>query len=202
MQSGSSRRALDARRSSILGRAGAGLALLAVAVAASGCTTDGSPTASYAAVPSGTVAFESIDGPPVGVFHKLVQKLDEEAQARRLAVVSHKAPAQYRVRSYLAAHVVRGDTTIAWVWDVYDAAERRMLRITGEEASGRAGRDAWGTADERVLRRIAQGGMDRLAAFLAAPGESAPAPSDPTPSDAPQVAAAEVPVGATVLAAR
>ena len=91
---------------------------------------------SSAAQPRGaTVAFESIDGPPTGQFQKLVQHLNDEAQARRLAVISREQPSAYRVRGYLAAKVVQGETTISWVWDVFDKDEHRALRVTGEETA-------------------------------------------------------------------
>ena len=136
-----------------------------MALAASGCTTAGQPTP-FATAGNGTLAFESIDGPPAGVFDKLVKKLDDEAQTRRLAVVSREAPSQYRARGYLAAHVTRGRTTIAWVWDVYDTQERRVLRISGEEPAGRNARDAWNGADDGVLRKIANTSLDHLSALV------------------------------------
>ena len=67
-----------------------------------------------------TVAFESIDGPPPQVFDRMVGVLDSESKLRNLSIVSREGEASYRVRSYLAAQVVRGRTMIAWVWDVYD----------------------------------------------------------------------------------
>jgi len=150
---------------------------LAISTLTAGCVTDGQPLASIFGGASGAVAFDTIDGPPVGVFQKLVQKLDAEAQARQIAVVPHDGPAQYRVRGYLAANVTRGETAIAWVWDVYDSEERRRVRITGEEQAGRVGRNAWAGANDVVLERIARNGMERLAAFLAAPGAEPPARS-------------------------
>ena len=42
-----------------------------------------------------------------------------------------------------AAIVDKGRAHISWVWDVYDADKRRVLRIAGEEAGGRAGANAW-----------------------------------------------------------
>src|SRR3954451_3293990 len=76
--------------------------------------------------PSGpTVAFESIDGPPPQVFDRMVNLLDSEVRLRNLAVVSRKSAASYRIRSYLAAQVSRGRTTIAWVWAVYDRDQQR-----------------------------------------------------------------------------
>jgi len=82
-----------------------------------------------------TVAFESIDGPPPGQFHELVQALNTEAQTRRLAVLSRESPSAYRVRGYLSAKVVKRETTISWVWDVFDGDDRRALRIAGEETA-------------------------------------------------------------------
>jgi hypothetical protein len=162
------------------------LRVLAVALLASitaACKHDAGPMASASGAANATVAFESIDGPPIGIFNRLVQNLNEEADARQVAVVSREGPAQYRVRGYLAAHVERNQTVIAWVWDVYDSDQRRALRITGEEPAPGAHnvRNAWAAADERVLRRIAQTGFDNLVRFLGTPstaiafGNEAPA---------------------------
>lgn len=189
MRSGTSRCAEGAPGN--LHRCGLGVvATIAMALAASGCTTNGQPTP-FSTARSGTLAFESIDGPPAGVFHKLVHNLDNEAQTRRLAVVSREGPSQYRVRGYLSAHVARGRTTIAWVWDVYDSQERRVLRISGEEPAGRNARDAWNGADDSVLRKIARASLDHLSALL---GPSAPAPAietEPSPQVAVALAAAQ-----------
>lgn len=140
---------------------------------ASGCTTSSTSNASLTTSPGAagpTIAFESIDGPPAGVFNRLVDHLSSEAQARQLAIASREGAANYRVRGYLAAQVIRGQTHISWVWDVYDDDRLRALRVSGEEAGGRGGGDPWSVADEAMLRRIARTSMDRLAAFLRNPG--------------------------------
>jgi len=135
-----------------------------------------------ATVQGPTIAFESIDGPPDSIFRKYVDNLNEEAVARQMAVVSRTASAQYRVRGYVSALVGKGRATvIAWLWDVYDADQGRVLRITGEEAASSSGRGTWASADDRVLRRIATSGMQQLAAFLAAPATPA-APAERGPS--------------------
>jgi len=146
---------------------------------AAGCTASGPPPGPVAAGTVPTVAFESIDGPPVGVFQRLVQNLSAEAEARQIAVVSREGRSHYRVRGYLAAQTVRGRTHIAWVWDVYDDDRLRALRITGEEAGGRPGADPWDVADEAMLRRIARTSMDRLSALLAAPNTAMGGPYEP-----------------------
>jgi len=187
------------------------LAALALALTAAGCTTDGAPPGMAAApVAAGggpTVAFESIDGPPIGVFEKLVVTLSEEARSRQILVVSRESPASYRIRGFLAVHIDRGRPQVAWVWDVYDAEKRRALRIAGEEPGTRKGADGWGAADDQLLRRIARQSVDRLVAFLAAPSTPAapptPAPGDPriaTTID--EVAPAGEPANATAFAPR
>ncbi|WP_441252333.1 hypothetical protein AB8A28_12935 [Tardiphaga sp. 71_E8_N1_1] len=155
--------------------------------------------ASLSSPTGATVAFESIDGPPPQVFDRMVNLLDSEARLRNLAVVSRKDSAAFRVRSYLSAQVRGGQTSIAWVWDVYDRDQNRALRLSGEEQAGKGGRDAWATADDLVLRRIAQAGLTGLNGMIngTTPGEQPPAPRGNGPAIA---STDELPVQATAFA--
>src|SRR4051812_20539334 len=165
--------------------------LLAGLWALGGCAGGGAPAASaFASVGGGaTVAFESIDGPPPPVFDRMVNLLDSESKLRNLAIVSRESGASYRIRSYLAAQVSRGRTTIAWVWDVYDRDQQRTLRLSGEEPAGKAGRDAWAAADDVVLRRIAQAGLTGLSGMINGPAPpDVPATPPPSRSRGPAVA--------------
>lgn len=164
-------------------------ALLLAACALGGCASSGGPAVGAFAMASGgpaTVTFESIDGPPPHVFDRMVNVLDTESKLRNLAIVSRENAATYRVRSYLSAQVVRGRTMIAWVWDVYDGSQQRALRLSGEEATGKAGRDAWAAADDMVLRKIAQAGLSGLSSMIngtpAEPSAPAPAPGRRAPA--------------------
>lgn len=164
--------------------------LLVLACGLAGCVSDGQQGPVASASGSGTtIAFESIDGPPPQVFDRMVNVLDSEAKLRNVPVVSREAPATYRVRSYLAAQVQRGRTSIAWVWDVYDRNQRRTLRLSGEEAASGSGRDAWATADDVVLRRIAQAGLSGInnAVSGRTPAETPSAPRE----DGPAIASAD-----------
>jgi hypothetical protein len=171
--------------------------LLAMACGLGGCAGGGAVESAFARAGGGaTVAFESIDGPPPQVFDRMVGVLDSESKLRSLSIVSRESSASYRVRSYLAAQVSRGRTTIAWVWDVYDRNQQRALRLSGEEPAGKAGRDPWAAADDLVLRRIAQAGLSGLSAMI---GGTAPsdAPLQPAPElRGPAVASADQPVPA------
>jgi hypothetical protein len=158
--------------------------LFAILCAVGGCasTGDTGSRASFARADAPTVAFESVDGPPPQIFDRMVNILDSEAKLRNLAVVSREGVAAYRVRSYLAAQIRGGRTTIAWAWDVYDRDQQRALRLTGEEQTGKPpGSDAWATADDLVLRRIAQAGLSGLSSMIngTEPPGAQPAPAAP-----------------------
>jgi len=162
--------------------------IAALAVACAACTETTSSNVALTTGSSGpTIAFESIDGPPVGVFNRLVDNISSEAQSRNVAIASREGAANYRVRGYLAAQVIRGRTHISWVWDVYDDDRLRALRIVGEEAGGRAGADPWSVADEAMLRRIARASMERLASFVANPAAPVADPGTAV-ADAPEPA--------------
>jgi hypothetical protein len=149
-----------------------------------GCTS-GSPMLVNASYGGGsTVAFESIDGPPETVFRRLVVRLNEEASARKLAVVSRDAAAQYRIRGYVSAHVQGKKTTLAWVWDIFDAGSERAIRLSGE-VPGAASERAWAAADDQAISRMAQDGIDRLSTFLASPVSTQPNPVPSLPTDRP-----------------
>jgi hypothetical protein len=175
------------RASRAISRAAIAATWLALACALGGCAAGGAPGNSFAMANGGgsgaTVTFESIDGPPPQVFDRMVGVLDSESKLRNLSIVSREGAASYRVRSYLAAQVNHGRTTISWVWDVYDANQQRALRLAGEEPAGKPGRDAWAGADDLVLRRIAQAGFSGLSAMI-----NGMAPADaPPPAAAPEL---------------
>jgi hypothetical protein len=178
-------------------RAAMAAVLLVMACGLGGCAGDGAASGSFAMAGAGgpTVAFESIDGPPPQIFERMVSVLDSESKLRSLLIVSRESAASYRVRSYLAAQVSRGRTTIAWVWDVYDQNQQRALRLSGEEQAGKAGRDPWAAADDMVLRKIAQAGLSGLSGMVngSAPAETPQTPPSAPTKRGPAVASAERP---------
>lgn len=178
--------------------------LMALLCGLGGCAASGpAGSNSFAQAGAGpTVTFESIDGPPPQVFDRMVSVLDSESKLRNIAVISREAPAAYRIKSYLAAQVSRGRTSIAWVWDVYDRDQQRALRLSGEETAGKPGRDAWASADDVVLRRIAQAGLSGLNGIINGSGPADPAPAaPPLRGTGPAVASADdaSPDGASAL---
>lgn len=164
-------------------------AVFALGLLVSGCVTSGS-TAVQAPMAGSTVAFESIDGPPAHVFRKYVEKLNVEAEARKVPVVSREMDTPYRIRGYLALGIEKKQkrTVITWVWDVYDSSERRAFRMSGEEYAGPAGRDPWAVANDEALTRVARAGMERLAVYFqtgTVPAQPGVEPQPPVPAPAP-----------------
>lgn len=179
MRSGGAFAALAGHRAACWRRM-AGTVVLALAAAS--CSTLGqmipAPTADIGGT---TVAFESVDGPPAAVVHKIVRDLSAEATARQIVVVPRGGEAMYRIRGYLAVHPEAGQTAITWAWDVYDGGQRRVFRLRGEDSAGPGGR-AWGAADDQTLRRIARSSVDQLALFLASARVAGiPEPAAPPP---------------------
>jgi len=175
-------------------------ALFAIACGLGGCADGGAASGAFAMAGGGsgaTVAFESIDGPPPQVFDRMVGVLDSESKLRNLQVVSREGAASYRVKSYLAAQVSRGQASIAWVWDVYDRDQQRALRLSGEEPAGKAGRDAWNAADDLVLRKIAQAGFSGLTAMINGMPAADEPPAIAPGRRGPAVASADQPVPAS-----
>lgn len=171
------------------------LAGLVLCLALGACQTDGS---GMAGAGGGTVAFDSIDGPPQATFDKLVGQLNSEAETRRVAVVSRSGGAAYRVKGYLAMHVQRGSATVAYAWDVYDRNQTRVARLSGEEPAGRVKgslSDGWAACDDKVLARIADKSMASLAETLGV-GGTAPAPATATATTAAPAAQDERPATA------
>lgn len=175
MQSGLGQPAAGARQGGGDWRLGR-LGVLLVGLAVSGCAGSG-PIANLVDSRRATVAFESIDGPPPTVFHKLMKSLKEEAGARQIAVVP-PGEANYRLRGYLAAHGDSAATSISWALDVYDGDQRRAFRLSGvETTTGRS----WAAADDQLLQRIARAEMTQLAAFMSNPRSAEATPTATSP---------------------
>lgn len=154
--------------------------ILALAMSAAGCTTAGGLSPGQRT----TVAFDRIDGLPPAMFDRYVRKLNDEAEARQVPVVTREGFAPYRIKGYVSVWSRKRQATMSWVWEVYDSNGERVLRIEGDEKAGTARRDAWQTVNDEVLGRAARSGMEQLAVYFRGPDAPAPAMA----SDAPPAA--------------
>jgi hypothetical protein len=165
--------------------------IVALALSSAACTTTGSgglPTGQHS-----TVAFDRVDGLPPAVFDRYVRKLNDEAEASRVPVVTREGFAPYRIKGYVSVWTRKRETTMSWVWEVFDAEGQRVIRLSGDEKVGKAGRDAWQTVSDEVLARAARNGMEQLSQYFRAPESqgavvvaASPEPQAPQGRPAPQ----------------
>lgn len=118
--------------------------------------------------PGVPVSVQSISGAPDDVTTSFASLLGEAAAERRMEIVQGDKPARFRVKGYLTAQPTEdGQTSLAFVWDVYDSARQRAQRVQGESIGKRSsGSDPWAGIDRTVVARAASDSMDAIAGFL------------------------------------
>lgn len=125
------------------------------------------------------IAVWSIEGAPPEVQTALTSELAEAATQRRVELVGLGQGARYRMKGYLTpGRSPEGGEEVAFVFDVFDAQERRAKRVAGSSPIRAAGRDPWQGLDRDALRRLAARSMEEIAAFLSAPDASPAAPAE------------------------
>jgi hypothetical protein len=128
----------------------------------------GAPAVEAALVPSGVrLHIDPIVGASVAAATPLTERLAARARSRRIAVAGNADPNTTHVlKGYFSAISEGRDTTIIYVWDIYDPAGNRLHRIDGrQEAAGGAG--DWSAASPATMQAIADDTIDQLAAWLA-----------------------------------
>jgi hypothetical protein len=118
--------------------------------------------------PGVPIAVEAIEGPPAEVTGALNAALVQAAADHQVMLVDDAQTPRFRLKGYVTAdQAADGKTELAYVWDVFDASNRRAQRVTGivETASDPA--NPWAQLDDKALKRIAGKSMDGIADFLA-----------------------------------
>lgn len=139
------------------------------------------------------IAVGTIVGAPKNVASDLTQALQTAGADRNLTILpSGSSEAEYTMRGYLLSAVDGSRSKISYVWDVNDAAGKRVTRVSGEEVVAR-GTDAnpWRGMNATAIRNIANSTTSQLAANLPG-GRSAKSPAataSSTPSSAVRTAA-------------
>lgn len=111
------------------------------------------------------IVLESIDGAPAPVRTSFVNELTTAAANRKVEIVGNGTDARYRVRGYLSTETTEGETSVAYVWDVFDAQKKRAQRLAGSSPVRVA---SWKDLDRETLAKLAVSSMDEIADFLAA----------------------------------
>jgi len=129
--------------------------------------------------PGVSIAIDAIEGPPAAVQSAFSAALSQAAASHEMTVVDDSQGPQYRLKGYLTASIaVDGKTMLSYVWDMFDAKNRRAQRVEGTEPASGDPADLWEHIDDRTLQRVAAKSMNGIADFLAgAEGSTAPVAS-------------------------
>lgn len=141
-------------------------AALATTDAAAIAATTPYPTA---AVPSTVkLQFAPLVGPSVDAATPLTDRLARRARARGIALAGSSDPGVTHIlKGYFSTFSEGAETTVIYVWDVYDPAGNRIHRITGQERIAFRGKEGWEGVPQSTMEGIADLTVDKLAAWLA-----------------------------------
>lgn len=140
--------------------------------ALSGPTVATPPEATSPTVPPVPAAeaifrFDQVLGVPTNKADTLAGSLGRYAKARNLVLVRRGDPtATYRVLGYLSAAGGDQGTNVTYVWDILDAQNQRLHRITGFELADAADADPWAGVDDAVLANVAARTVEGIYAWL------------------------------------
>ncbi|MEI9420938.1 hypothetical protein O7A70_07150 [Mesorhizobium sp. Cs1299R1N1] len=152
----------------------------APSTAATATTTAGAPAAApvtsaqAAAILSKTrLQIAPIVGASVEAATPLTAELQTRAKQRGITLAgSQDQTATHVLKGYFSAMTEGKDTTVIYVWDVYDPSGNRLHRINGQmkapsTGSGdSAGADSWKSVSPATMQAIADQTIDQFAAFL------------------------------------
>ena len=110
------------------------------------------------------VAIAPVIGAPDGVARQLSQQLAMALEAKQIGVTKPGEASDFTVRGYVVAAKEKTSTKVSYIWDINDAAGKRVNRVTGEEAAASgADKDPWQAVTPQIVQSIA----DRTATSLA-----------------------------------
>ena len=139
--------------------------------AQTGLPTQPAPPQTAAITSNIRVQFAPLVGTPVEAATPLTERLGAKARARgiKLAGSTDTTPPGIIMRGYFSAMTEGKDTTVVYVWDVYDSAGTRLHRINGQQTATSAGTgDGWPAVVPSTMQAIADQTIDQLATWMAA----------------------------------
>lgn len=110
-----------------------------------------------------------IVGAPVEAAAPLTERLNQRARTHGIALAgSADQTATHVLKGYFSTMSEGGQTTVIYVWDVYDPAGNRLHRINGQmKAASAGGAEGWAALPPATMQAIADSTVDQLSAWLA-----------------------------------
>jgi hypothetical protein len=119
-------------------------------------------------ISGGRLQIDPIVGASVEAATPLSERLAEAARARGFKLASDGAgPAPTHIlKGYFSAITDGPETTVIYVWDVYDPAGNRLHRINGQQQMPSNGVDGWASVSAATMQGIADRTVDQLTTWL------------------------------------
>lgn len=130
-----------------------------------------------AALPKGKVAVAPVIGAPDAVAKQLQGHVIAALEQQSVGVAKEAADkSDYTLPGYIVSAREKASAKVSYIWDVTDAAGKRVNRITGEEiVPSPPGKDPWAALTPKVSQILASKAAQSMAAWLSANGQAAAA---------------------------
>lgn len=107
-----------------------------------------------------------IVGATVEAAGPLTERLAARARERGIGIAgSADTSATLVLKGYFSTMSEGKQTTVVYVWDVYDTSGNRIHRINGQQQSGANG-EGWSSVPAQTMQSIADTTVDQLATWL------------------------------------
>lgn len=124
-----------------------------------------------AALSKARVQIAPIVGPSVEAATSLSERLSAAARQRGIRLVgSADSTATLQLKGYFTPLVEGKETTVIYVWDVYDPTGNRVHRISGQQKSASAGGEGWAAVPAASMQKIGDATVEQLATWLGSRG--------------------------------
>ena len=118
--------------------------------------------------PGTRLRFDSVVGATVEAVTPLNERLASRARAAGIKIAGNTDPSTTHVlKGYFSTLSEAGETTVIYVWDIYDAEGNRLHRINGQQKAGSAAGEGWGAVPPATMQAIADVTIEQLATWLA-----------------------------------
>jgi hypothetical protein len=128
-----------------------------------------SPAQIAAALAKIRLQIAPIVGATVEAATPLTERLAMRARERGITLVGSAGAqsATHMLKGYFSAVTEGPDTTVVYVWDIYDPAGNRLHRINGQQkAPSVKGGEGWSAVSPATMQAVADATVDQLAAWL------------------------------------
>ena len=112
--------------------------------------------------------FDPIVGATVETAAPLTERLAQRARSKGITLAGNADQATTHVlKGYFSTLTEDGQTTVIYVWDVYDASGNRLHRINGQQKAPAGGGEGWSAVPPATMQAIADSTIDQFASWLA-----------------------------------